>query len=129
MIEQSCPACGSRNVIYAEGTTEACACADCKQLYVPEHRADPAKQMCNDCAWRPGSPERQDEYKWAMIVEATIVQQEHPFYCHKGLACEVDLKGSAVSYLRPESEEQLTPCAGWKAHLLAYQNGTPARKL
>lgn len=128
-LPQTCPSCGSSNVVYPEGTREACACADCLQLYVPENRLDPAKQLCDDCAWRPGSPERQDEYRWAMIVEATIVKQEHPFYCHKGMACELNAGGNAIGYIRPESEADMKPCAGWRAHLLAYQNGISARKL
>ena len=127
-LAQSCPACNSDRVIFSDLTQEACACLACGQLFVPEHRVDPATQLCDDCAFRPGSPERQDGYKWAEIIEATIVEQIHPFHCHKGLACE--LRGQTLHYLRPEEGQRpLTPCAGWRAHLKAYQSGMPARKL
>lgn len=129
-LPQTCPACGSSSVIWADGTDEACACGDCNQLYVPDFRPEPLKQMCDDCAFRPGSPERSDAYKWMQIIEATIIEQQHPFHCHKGLACELDAGGSTIRYLRPDpGQKQLTQCAGWKAHLRAYKNGTPWRKL
>lgn len=127
-LAQSCPTCGSDQVVFPDLTHEACGCLACGQLFVPEHRLDPTVQLCDDCAFRPGSPERLDGYKWAEIIEATIVEQIHPFHCHKGLACE--LRGQSLHYLRPEEGQRpLTPCAGWRAHLKAYQSGTPARKL
>lgn len=127
-LAQACPTCGSNQVLFSDLTHEACVCRACGQLFVPEHRVDPASQLCDDCAFRPGSPERADGYKWAEIIQATIVDQLHPFHCHKGLACE--LRDGTLHYLRPEEgQKPLTPCAGWRAHLLAYQAGTPARKL
>jgi gentisate 1,2-dioxygenase len=127
-LEQTCPACGSRSVIYPDVSREACSCRDCNQLFVPEHRVNPDVQMCDDCAFRPGSPERQDKYKWAEIIEATIVERLHPFHCHKGLRCSFD--GHNLTYQQPEpGQKPMTPCAGWRAHLAAYQAGTPARNL
>ena len=127
-IKQVCPACGSMNVKFPEGEVEACVCFDCVQLFVPENRTNPDKQMCNDCAFRPNSPERQDLYKWAEIIRATIVDQEHPFHCHKGLKCR--LQGQDLVYLTPEPGEALMhPCAGWLAHSLAYRAGIPAKDL
>lgn len=129
-LPQTCPACGSQRTLWPEGTREACACADCGQLFVPEDRPDPDVQLCNDCAFRPGSPERGDPYKWAEIIQTTIVDQVHPFHCHKGLACKLDLKGKTIGYLRPAGGElDMRPCAGWRAHLAAYQAGKPAREL
>lgn len=129
-LDQTCPACGSDRVIFPDVTREACCCLDCRQLFVPEHRADPAVQLCDDCAFRPGSPERADQYKWAEIIQTTIVDRSHPFHCHKGLACKVDAATATITYLQPEpGQKPMTPCAGWRAHLAAYQAGTPARKL
>lgn len=129
MPDHPCPKCGSTRT-EAPATThpEAAVCLDCLNLFVPEYRSDPAAQLCNDCAFRPGSPERADPFHWAMIIEATIVDGDHPFYCHKGLSCE--LKHGSLTYQKPtEGEPAMTPCAGWRAHKLAYEAGKPAREL
>jgi hypothetical protein len=127
-LPQECPNCGSDQVIFSDLTHEACACIACGQLFVPEDRVDPDGQLCNDCAFRPNSAERQDPWKWADIIETTIVDQVHPFHCHKGMACE--LKGATLHYVQPAGGlAAMQPCAGWRAHLKAYQAGTPARKL
>ena len=128
MRTQKCPRCGSDEVLVPDGTLEAVACGNCTQLFVPENREQPETQMCDDCAFRPNSPERQDEYKWADIIDTTIVNEIHPFYCHKGMACK--LSGNTLTYQMPEEgEAAMTPCAGWRAHKAAYKAGIPARKL
>lgn len=126
-LAQACPTCGSNQVLFAGLIREACVCRACGQLFVPEHRVDPAGQLCDDCAFRPGSPERADGYKWAEIIQATIVDQLHPFYCHKGLTCELR-DGSLYYRLHEEGKAPLTTCAGWLAHLKAYQSGTPGEE-
>lgn len=124
-----CPACGSARCKSPELEEAAAAiCLDCLQLFVPENRIRPEIQMCDDCAFRPNSLERADGYKWAEIIEVTIVEAQHPFYCHKGLRCE--LKGQSLCYLQPPGgQAEMTPCAGWRAHKMAYEAGIPARKL
>lgn len=125
----ACAACGSTRYGSPAGADpEAVVCLDCACLFVPETRPNPTLQLCNDCAFRPGSPERQDKYKWAEIIQATIVEGEHPFYCHKGMSCE--LRGTTLHYVLPvEGEAAMMPCAGWRAHKLAYDAGVPARRL
>lgn len=127
-LPQECPNCGSDQVIFSDVTHEACSCRACGQLFVPEHRVDPDGQLCDDCAFRPGSRERQNEYLWAELVQTTIVDQVHAFHCHKGLCAA--LRGQELVFLPPtEGQRPMRPCAGWRAHLAAYQAGTPARKL
>lgn len=125
----TCPNCGSTNTVLPKiPRPEAAACLGCATLFVPETRARPEAQLCNDCAFRPGSPERADPYKWAEIVETTIVDAVHPFFCHKGLTCSLD--GNTLKYQIPQGgQAAMTPCAGWRAHKAAYDAGTPAREL
>lgn len=128
-INPICPRCLSPRIVLPPlEHAEAAVCLDCARLFIPETRPDPAAQLCDDCAFRPGSPERVDPYKWAEIIQTTIVDAAHPFYCHKGMGCE--LRGQTLHYLMPtEGEKVMTPCAGWRAHKLAYEAGTPAREL
>lgn len=120
-----CPKCGSTAHYVAEVTNEAVVCADCMTLYVPETREDPDRQMCNDCAFRPDSPERKDHYKWAEIIQTTIVEEAHPFHCHKGMECV--LSGQTIIY--DPKDRPMRVCAGWRSRMEAYRKGTPTRML
>ena len=124
-----CPTCRSEDVEKADADGSPIAvCQNCATVVVPEMRENPAIELCDDCAFRPNSPERQDPYKWAEIIEVTIVNGDHPFYCHKGLTCE--LHGTTLSYNRPEEGTRaMTPCAGWRSRMAAYRAGIPARRL
>lgn len=125
-----CPKCGSEfaETMVLDDGSEVAVCRGCAQLYIPENRTEPCRQLCDDCAFRPGSPERADGYKWAEIIQVTIVDAEHPFFCHKGMTARLD--GETLRYeMPPGGQNDMTPCAGWKAHRAAYLAGTPARKL
>ena len=99
-------------------------CGACATFFEPETRADPTRQTCNDCAFRPGSKERSDAWKWAEIVEVTIVEGRHAFHCHKGLACRLEDDQSGYAYLMPpEGPAAMTPCAGWRATKAAFDAG------
>ncbi len=78
-------------------------------------REVPESEMCDNCAFRKNSPERQDPYRWAEIME--IVEEGRPFHCHKGLP--FDLK---TSKFEPPSKEagRVTVCAGWINARLAH---------
>jgi hypothetical protein len=41
------------------------------------------KRMCHDCAYRPGSPERADEYLAEQLH--TLPDAGTPFWCHEGM--------------------------------------------
>lgn len=124
----TCPACKSEcwQAVNVEATPVA-VCMDCATVFVPEERAEPLRQLCDDCAWRPGSPERADPYRWAQLIEDTI-EGGKPFYCHKGLTCR--LEGQTLHYQIPENGTQgMTPCAGWLSRKLAFYAGVPSAKL
>lgn len=124
----TCPACKSEywQELLLEGSPVA-VCSDCATAFIPETRAEPFAQLCDDCAFRPGSPERADPSRWAQIVETTIVGDK-PFYCHKGLTCRLD--GTTLHYIIPDNgRETMTPCAGWYSRKMAYAAGRPLSKL
>jgi hypothetical protein len=45
-----------------------------------ERATFPAAKPCHDCAFRKGSPEREDPETWAKIKG--MVEDDAPFYCH-----------------------------------------------
>ena len=53
-----------------------------------------AADMCHDCAYRAGSPERADEHGAEHLV--TIVGTGEPFYCHQGMRRAVGYRHPAM---------------------------------
>ncbi|WP_422074158.1 hypothetical protein [Tranquillimonas rosea] len=83
-------------------------CRDCGRLQDVETRDWPEATPCDDCAFRKGSPERADPYKWAEIM--SIVERGQPFHCHKGLPYDPH----TGAYDAPDEERgRVTVCAGW----------------
>lgn len=108
-----CPVCGSRKVTrgmsrlkdHAETMYEACGNPACGALWETFNVADlldPAdprtssfKEPCDNCAFRPGSPEQRDPGRWAEIIDSLkgdnrSLANMHfvgagRFYCHKGV--------------------------------------------
>ena len=89
-----CPRCGSSHTasfIVRDAGVHA-GCLDCNTLWEPFDPAelidpdDPYssfRDMCENCAFRPGSPERENKGDWdAMIADLRI--RGRPFMCHKG---------------------------------------------
>lgn len=96
-------------------------CSACLRLQEIETRADPAAQLCDNCAFRPGSPERADPWGWMRKTEAFEYGQL--FYCHKGMKAELTSDGS-LRYLPGADLATLKPCAGW----LALQKARAAKQ-
>lgn len=73
----------------------------------------PPGQMCEDCAFRPGSPERDPNYKGVSLAKVAILaesflecgQRPPAFYCHAG--SQPDGKGSYVEH------DDMPVCQGW----------------
>jgi hypothetical protein len=125
-IAPICAGCGSRHLVtaYAEGGHYG-VCLHCERLQELETRADPSRQLCDDCAFRPGSPERADPWGWMRMTERHI-EDGVPFYCHKGLALEFDPQKAMMTVkVAPGLEAEATrkPCAGWLAQRRAYLAG------
>jgi len=119
-----CGGCGSRDMMIAsvvKDTTYA-VCLSCERVQELEQRDWPEQKMCDNCAFRQGSPERDDPYRWAEVQE-TLATGQH-FHCHKGLPFDVQT-GQFSPPVRGEC--RVTVCAGWLASYIAIKsrNSTP----
>lgn len=122
MKANTCGGCGSANLETTNGDdTQWAFCNHCLRLQELETRVDPLAQLCDNCACRPGSPERADPFGWMRWQEKHI-EGGVPFYCHKGLALSFDPSGEMHVEVTAESslEAQEKPCAGWLARRMAY---------
>jgi len=110
-----CGGCGSRNMLVTrppDCDTLHAVCKDCLRLQEIETRDWPLSEMCDNCAFRKGSPERADPYRWAEVQET--LANGSAFHCHKGL--NMTIKGTDCAFDPPEaSKGHVTICAGWFA--------------
>lgn len=81
----------------------------------------PDERPCHDCAFRPGSPEREDPVQWEAIL--TQVDAGAPFHCHykhDGTEMPRDEDGKYRPSLHRDGRPVGFPlCAGWAAHVKA----------
>jgi hypothetical protein len=70
-------------------------CRNCKTLWEPFDpeqiwdTSDPHcsfREPCNNCAFRPGSPEQADPEKWKLLLDQ--LKCGASFHCHKGVPIE-----------------------------------------
>lgn len=115
---------------------------DLEQQPVTEGEPGCRDAMCSDCAFKPGSPERQGDKRYNGDPEFLdrIVMTGEPFFCHAGIrqavklvhpsGAEVDLLAAAPGDYRPPIENGVpykadgSPgelCAGWAARRRAHR--------
>lgn len=109
-----CPKCRSANVGYDPTYSfkgygpGICVCKNCETLWEPIDpaliwdKSDPycsSSEPCNNCAFRPGSPEQQDTEKWRDMILS--LRQGEQFYCHKGVPIEA---GAEHGFAYPQKE-------------------------
>jgi hypothetical protein len=121
-----CPACGSKRIAYvpkgsipsivalAAATdkdldVEYGACGKCRALweaFPPLYIEDPVcAEPCDNCAFRPGSPEQQDPEKWKALIASLKPEQSlghftGKFFCHKGVP--IDQATGPGNFLFPQ---------------------------
>jgi hypothetical protein len=98
---ECCPKCASSKIAYdptikLRGYGPGLAvCLNCETMWEPFDsaqiwdKADPHcsfKEPCNNCAFRPGSPEQADPEKWKTLLDQ--LKCGGHFYCHKGVPIE-----------------------------------------
>ena len=98
-----CPKCGSSKLTHDpaarhEGYGPGLAtCRNCKAIWEPFEPSqiwdatDPHcsfKEPCNNCAFRPGSPEQADPEKWKHLLDQ--LKCGATFNCHKGVPIDPD---------------------------------------
>lgn len=131
-ITPACSACGSTDLLLTDGDgTLHGLCRSCGRLQEVETRPEPIRQLCDNCAYRPDSPERADPWGWAEHCDRHI-HGGVPFYCHKGLPLDFDPLGHThvIEGEATTAEALQKPCAGWLAARLAHchrQFQAPAR--
>jgi len=74
-------------------------------------------EPCDNCAFRPGSPESRDKEEWKKLLDQ--LRAGGQFFCHKGVPITGVGEGSCASFdfpKRPDGEwdrDQMRMCAGW----------------
>jgi hypothetical protein len=88
------------------------ACADCLAVWeaIPEgeHFKRDGEQLafrepCDNCAFRPGSPESQDKPQWRDLM--TQLKAGGSFYCHKGVPLVTVGQNSNASFDFPKGTD------------------------
>lgn len=130
-----CPRCGCRRTGTVEHRVIAGfyartleVCANCAAAWEPlppgtdrhsDHRDDdgspfPFPEPCDNCAFRPGSPEQRDPAQWRALMDQ--LKAGARFYCHKGVP--IDPEGEdGFAYPRGAdgrpAERKLRLCRGF----------------
>lgn len=113
-----CGGCGERNLMLSSDGKHA-ICMSCQRLQEPETRDWPEAKMCDNCAFRKGSQERADPWRWMQVSET--VEYGEPFHCHKGLAAMLHKDSLTVTFEPPDpTKGRVTVCAGWLASREAH---------
>jgi len=136
----ACPRCGaSGDRIYETAfedwskkgheITLYMGCLDCCCVWEPfrvEDLATPAdpcsifKGPCDNCAFRPGSPERNDPVLWEKLQQ-DIYLRGGAFYCHKGLPLSSEPGQTHDHPKRDDGQydtDKMRLCAGYLAQRL-----------
>lgn len=121
--EGQCPKCGSRRVNFVpeaafNGYGPGMAlCPNCNciwepfsadQIWDPDDPVCSFRQPCNNCAFRPGSPEQQDAEKWRALIGS--LRDGASFHCHKGVPIEA---GAEHGFAYPKDRHKLRLCRGY----------------
>lgn len=139
--QECCPACGSPEVrrsdrlygpVRAElerafGAVEIALCLSCRAIWEPFPadgvEEDPVcSEPCDNCAFRPGSPEQQDRAAWRELIAKLDPDPETGvprgrFYCHKGVP--IDMTQGPGNFLFPTrddgtpDERRMRTCSGF----------------
>jgi hypothetical protein len=115
-----CPACRSRSIAVIKATDfppdivkdagidcDWHTCLDCKAIWEPFPplyvRDVVCAEPCDNCAFRPGSPEQRDPERWAELMvslKAAGYDGQGWFYCHKGTP--IDMSKGPGNFLFPK---------------------------
>lgn len=108
-----------------------------QQPLQPEVPPSVRTEMCADCAYRPGSPERQGDpdYRGDRQNLDELVAAGRPFWCHQGMRkpvryrhpCGMEIEGHPAEYDPPQQgavpfKADGTPgdlCNGWASRRIA----------
>jgi len=118
-----CPRCLSTNVTTADvpdGVTfyarrlAICACGaawepiDEAFVWDRDDEYCSTQEPCDNCAFRPGSPEQANATKWNELIEN--LKSGGQFFCHKGVPIDPDSKDG---FAYPRDRNKLRLCRGY----------------
>jgi hypothetical protein len=101
--DECCPACGSKRIadLPEDGLRrfdvtvpwQVClACSVVWEPFPPVYVRDPVcAEPCDNCAFRPGSPEQRDPERWRELMSTLRGNEamETRFFCHKGVPIDL----------------------------------------
>lgn len=102
---------------------ELALCASCGAIWEPidegqiwdeSDRYCSLSEPCDNCAFRPGSPEMEDKAKWRDLLAK--LRAGSRFYCHKGVPIEPDAENGFAYPHKPDgtpNEKRLRLCRGY----------------
>jgi hypothetical protein len=105
--DEVCPACKSKRLHLMpkerfpgiEVDVDWQGCLDCGEVWEPfpaSYVRDPVcAEPCDNCAFRPGSPEQRDTERWKQLMASLKPNSEGwfngRFYCHKGVPIDLEV--------------------------------------
>lgn len=124
-----CPRCASRK--WAEGEQDITAfygrklrvCINCSTAWEPfdqDDLLDPGQKLscfkdpCDNCAFRPGSPEQDDKERWKELMDG--IKAGAAFYCHKGVPLDIKHEHGTHGFAYPDGGRdgrKLRLCRGY----------------
>lgn len=122
-----CPRCGSRkthDVCHPSPkgfyTDNIRGCVNCLTVWEPfdpadtidpEERLSSFREPCNNCAFRPGSPEQSDVEDWKKTMAS--LKAGGRFYCHKGVPIDPKNKNGFAYPEDGANPRKLRLCRGY----------------
>jgi hypothetical protein len=132
-----CPACRSRRTAVAPGAPMALSavptlfgvCADCRAIW-DAYPADWSHDVCeagpcDNCAFRPESPEIRDRASWKALLARLKAGEE--FRCHKGAPILIDAKAETVEFDAAWINRHGRTCAGFHRAIMTRPEWFAAR--
>jgi len=91
-------------------------CVSCEKMWHPNSdgitsKTVPLISCCDDCAFKKGSPERSDPYRWMRMLERFEAGTE--FWCHKDVPTAPDGYGYRLTKSGKPDARVHRLCRGW----------------
>lgn len=95
-------------------------CVNCQTIWEPFDPADMLDvdipissfvEPCNNCAFRPGSPEQADIAAWKTTIAE--LKAGGGFYCHKGVPIDPKNENGFAYPEDGKNARKMRPCRGW----------------
>lgn len=122
-----CPRCASRSTVDVDQASPGGfysrivrACVNCRTIWEP---FDPAQMLdtdiptssfldpCDNCAFRPGSPEQADTEKWKETIAS--LKAGGRFYCHKGVPIDINNENGFAYPKDGKDPRKMRLCRGY----------------